>query len=259
LSIEHMNQLLKSVLFVGAHPDDETMLCGGTLALLARQGVQVHILCATRGEGGEVGEPPVCGRGELGAVREAELRCAARQLGATSVQFLGYVDPLVGPDEELYPFEADLDTLAGQVGKTIRKTRAEVVLSHGADGEYGHPAHQLLHHATRQAVEAAQRVYFYSFAARVRGIEDHVWNESEPAHLALDIRPWMDAKEAAALCHITQHALFKRRREAETVREVLRPVESFHRHLPPFEGHLDDPFADLLRAASAWMPTEADE
>jgi len=49
-----------NALAVFAHPDDETMLCGGTLALLAKEGWKVHYLCATRGEGGEVGDPPVC-------------------------------------------------------------------------------------------------------------------------------------------------------------------------------------------------------
>jgi len=49
-----------NVLAFFAHPDDETMLAGGILALLSRGGAQVHYLCATRGEGGEVGEPPVC-------------------------------------------------------------------------------------------------------------------------------------------------------------------------------------------------------
>lgn len=248
---------MKSVLVIGAHPDDETMLTGGTLALLSSQGIDVHILCATRGEGGELGDPPVCERSEVSVVRERELRCAAEQLGAASVRLLDYIDPLIGPDEELYPFEADFDTLAGQLRSAIRDVRADMVLTHGRDGEYGHPAHQLLHQATRFAVRYASRApLFYTFAAKVPGIEDHIWNESEPAHLALDVRPWLDAKEAAAQCHVTQHALFKRRRNAETIREVLRTTESFYRHHPPVnEGYPQDLFADLLRAAGAWMPS----
>lgn len=250
---------MRSVLVLGAHPDDETMLTGGTLALLSSQGVQVHILAATRGEGGELGDPPLCTREELGAVREAELRCAARALGAASVGFLGYVDPLVGPDEELYPFEADFDELVGQILVAIHDLRPDVVLTHGRDGEYGHPAHQLLHEATREAIsQTAHPPLFYSFAAKVSGIEDHIWNESDPAHLALDIRPWLDAKEHAALCHVTQHALFRRRHPGKTIRELLRTTEGFHRHHPPVEeGYPRDPFADLLRAAGAWVPSLA--
>ncbi len=241
---------------VGAHPDDETVFFGGTTALLTGQGTQVHLLCATRGEGGELGEPPVCDRAELGTVREHELRCAAQQLGMISVTLLGYVDPLVGPDEELYPFQANLDQLAQQIRSVIRQVGAELVITHGSDGEYGHPAHQLVHQATRLAVkQSSYNLLFYTFAAKVPGIEDHTWNESEPAHLVLDVRPWLDAKEAATLCHRSQHALFTRRRKAKTIREILRTNESFHRHVPAVEdGYPQDPFADLLRAAGAWTP-----
>ncbi len=248
--------MLKSALIVGAHPDDETILAGGTIALLASNGVHVHLVCATRGEGGELGDPPLCSREELGHIRERELRCAAQVLGVASVTLLGYVDPLIGPDEALYPFEADPHTLAGEIREAIRQTEADVVITHGSDGEYGHPAHRLLYQATFEAVRHSSRtISFYSFAASVPGIEDHLWNEGDPAHLVLDVRPWLDAKESAALCYATQHALFKRRRKAKTVREVLRTVESFHRHLPPVnEGYPHDPFADLLRAAGAWVP-----
>ncbi len=245
---------MKTVLVIGAHPDDETMLAGGTLALLSSQGWRVHILCATRGEGGESGDPPVCRREELAAVREQELRCAARALGAVGVQFMGYVDPPVGPDDELYPFEADFETLVGQICAAIGRTGADLVISHGSDGEYGHPAHRLLHQAVSEAISRLKPPpLFYTFAAAVPGIEDHIWNHSEIAHLALDIRPWLDVKEAAALCHRSQHALFMRRRRAETVREVLRTIESFRRHAPPVEGDSpDDAFAALLLAAGAW-------
>lgn len=246
-----------SILVLGAHPDDETMLAGGTLALLSSRGWQVHIVAATRGEGGEMGDPPICHREELGAIREQELRCAARALGAASVAFLGYVDPTVGPDEELYPFEADFGRLAGQIQATIREVRADVVLTHGQDGEYGHPAHRLVHEATAAAIaHLSDPPLFYTFAAHVTGIDDHLWNESDPAHLALDIRPWLDEKEAAAHCHLTQHPLFLRNHPNETVREALRKTETFHRHHPPLEPGepWHDPFADLLRAAGAWMP-----
>ena len=248
---------MQSILVLGAHPDDETMLAGGTLALLSRSGLQVHILAATRGEGGEIGDPPAGERASLGAIRERELRCAARALGAASVQFLGYVDPLVGPDDELYAFEADFDTLAGQVLHAIETLRADLVLTHGRDGEYGHPAHHLVHEAAAAAISSlSSPPLFYTFAATVPGFEDHLWNESDPAHLALDVRPWLDAKEAAAMCHLTQHALFLRNHPGQTIREALRTVESFHRQHPRLEpGEAPrDAFADLLRAAGAWVP-----
>lgn len=248
---------MQSVLVIGAHPDDETMLVGGTIALLTSSGVQVHILSATRGEGGEMGDPPLGPRKALGAIREQELRCAARALGASSVQFLGYVDPVVGPDDELYPFEADFDELVARIAGVIRSVQADVVLSHGSSGEYGHPAHRLVHRAVAEAIaRISDPPIFYSFAAELPGVEDRLWNESDPAHLALDIRPWLDQKEAAARCHVTQHPLFVRNHPGKTIREALRKIETFHRHHPPVESGepLHDPFADLLQAAGAWIP-----
>ena len=66
---------MRTLLAVLAHPDDETFRCGGMLALLARQGVRVQVLTASRGQAGSCGDPPVCRPEVLGTVREAELRC----------------------------------------------------------------------------------------------------------------------------------------------------------------------------------------
>ena len=66
------------------------MFCGGTLALLAKQGAAVNYLCATRGEGGELGEPPVCARDELGHARQGEMACAVKALGGRQLVFLDY-------------------------------------------------------------------------------------------------------------------------------------------------------------------------
>jgi LmbE family N-acetylglucosaminyl deacetylase len=251
---------MKTLLCIVAHPDDETITAAGTLALLTGQGIVAHIICATRGEGGELGQPPVCTREELPAVREAELRCAAQAIGASGVTFLDYVDPLIGQDEELFAFEADFDTLAAQLQALIRLHAPTLVLTHGGDGEYGHPAHILTHRAVRAALERlSDPPLLYTFAARVPNMEDHLWNQNEPAHLALDVRPWLDAKEAAAQCHKTQHALFMRKKNARTLRDALRTVEAYHCHLPRVEEGESprDAFADLLRAAGAWVPTHA--
>ena len=121
-----------NILAFFAHPDDETVFAGGALALLAGKGAQVHYLCATRGEGGETGEPSLCTQAELGEVREQELLCAVQALGGRSLTFLGYTDPRVGPEEELYPYTQDLTFLAGQVAATMRQFQADVLISHGS-------------------------------------------------------------------------------------------------------------------------------
>jgi len=65
-----------NILAFFAHPDDETMLGGGSLAWMATLGANLHCLCATGGEGGEMGEPPLCRREELGEIRRQETACA---------------------------------------------------------------------------------------------------------------------------------------------------------------------------------------
>ena len=81
-----------ALLAIFAHPDDETFRPGGTLALLARRGVGVHVLTATRGQAGSCGDPPLCSQEDLPAVRERELRCACAALGLEPPRLLDYLD-----------------------------------------------------------------------------------------------------------------------------------------------------------------------
>ena len=238
-----------------AHPDDETILAGGTLALLSRLGAHVHYLCATRGEGGETGEPPLCTEVELGAFRQNEMACAVEQLGGTSLAFLDYTDPRVGMDNQLFPYAEDLNALTHQVTEVVRQVEADAIITHGSNGEYGHPAHILTHKAVQAAVESMTNwnVRFYGVAA---SFPEHprprIANQDDPAHLILDITPVLEAKTLAALCHQTQHALFVRRASQEagrplSVPEVIQRLESLHRFSPPMDDGLEDELAQLMR------------
>lgn len=246
---------LRRVMFFGAHPDDETVMAGGTLALLAARGVRTHVVCATDGRGGEHGDQAHAATPEaLARVRREELACAVTALGVEELTLFGYADPVIGPGETLYGFEAAEETLVAQVVDLLRREAPDVVLSHGSDGEYGHPAHVQVHRAVRQAVEAhLPETVFYGVSALVPGSEDRLWNRSDFAHLALDITPWIERKHAAMLCHRTQHALFMRRRKLGTVREATRTIESFHRFWPPVAegGAPDDAFVRALLDAGA--------
>jgi N-acetyl-1-D-myo-inositol-2-amino-2-deoxy-alpha-D-glucopyranoside deacetylase len=82
----------RTLLAVLAHPDDESFGMGGTLALYASRGVDVYLVCATRGEVGEADEKHLKDFSSIGEMREAELRCAAGILGLKGVFFLGYRD-----------------------------------------------------------------------------------------------------------------------------------------------------------------------
>ncbi len=230
------------------------MLAGGTLALLAGEGVYVHYLSATRGEGGEAGEPPLIARDALGALREQETICAVKALGGASLDFLGYVDPLVGPEDTLYPYAAELDTLVAQVQSFIKKYQAGVVISHGSGGEYGHPAHRLTHQAALQAVTrlGEQAPLLYTTYAAFKGHpKPRLVNQEDKADLIVDVTHMLNAKVQAAQCHATQNALFVRRSSQEagralSVPEVIASLESFHRAYPPVEGPVQDDLASLL-------------
>ncbi len=239
---------------VVAHPDDETIFAGGTLAMLADEGFEVHIVSATRGEGGERGDPPLATREELGARRERELRCAAQALGAVAVHFLEYVDPTVGAEGQLFAYTEDLAGLSRRLARLLADLAPLLVITHGSNGEYGHPAHIVTH----QGVLAAHRhlrgrglePYLYTFSAAIPGCADPVFNAADPADVVVDVTPWMRLKAAAAECHRTQHPLFFRYHpQANHVLDLLRTQEGFHRVHPP--NGPDIPV--LLRHRATWF------
>jgi LmbE family N-acetylglucosaminyl deacetylase len=247
------------VLAAFAHPDDETILSGGTLAMLIDRGAEVHLLLATRGEGGELGEPPLIEQSSLGNVRENEVRCAAQLLGIEHIFFLNYIDPLVGEGDKLFPFDADFESLSQEIGAAILATNAQVVLTHGSNGEYGHPAHQLMHRASLfglQTVRGNANPLYSISASFPTHPRPRLANQDDPADFILDIEPWLDKKLEAAECHRTQGALFVRRSSKEAGRplslsQVLMRIESLHRAWPHPGKPIQDPMADFLRSHCA--------
>ncbi|MEN8173765.1 MAG: PIG-L deacetylase family protein [Chloroflexota bacterium] len=246
---------MKILVFV-AHPDDETVFTGGTLALLARAGGAVHYLLATRGEGGEMGEPQLCERSDLGQQREKEMRCAVQALGGSGLSFLDYIDPLAGEDDQLFPYTDDLENLTHQLVKHIQALKPVAFISHGSNGEYGHPAHRISHAAASRAVDALGDTapLFYTFSA---SFNEHprprLINKKDPAHIVVDVASAHHQKTNAALCHRSQNALFVRRSSKRagrplTIAEVLADVESLHRVYPPVKnGTVNDLIAQALQ------------
>jgi LmbE family N-acetylglucosaminyl deacetylase len=117
-----------------AHPDDESLGTGGVLAKYAAEGIETHLVTATRGERGWAGDPKDDpGLEALGKLREAELRCAAQSLGVRELNWLDYVD---GDLDQAIPSEA----VAKIVGH-FRRVRPQVVVTFGPEGAYGHPDH----------------------------------------------------------------------------------------------------------------------
>jgi LmbE family N-acetylglucosaminyl deacetylase len=142
-----MNGTLK-LLAVFPHPDDETLGLGSTLARYSAEGVETYLVCATRGERGWFdSEEPDPGLEEVGRIREAELRCAAEQIGLHEVCFLDYIDGDVD--------QAEPDEIIGKIVSHIRRIRPQVVVTFSPDGAYGHPDHIALSQFTNGALVCA--------------------------------------------------------------------------------------------------------
>lgn len=149
----------KKILVVLAHPDDESFGMGGTLAYYAQQGVEVHLVCATRGEVGEVSPEMLEGYDSIAQLRENELRCAAGTLGLTGVHFLEYRDSgMPGTQDNDHPkalVRAPVDEVASKITCHIREIRPDVVITFDPVGGYHHPDHIAIHKATVRAFYAA--------------------------------------------------------------------------------------------------------
>ncbi|MDO8491835.1 MAG: PIG-L family deacetylase, partial [Dehalococcoidia bacterium] len=152
-----MNQ--RTLLYVGAHPDDETFGLGGTLAYYAAAGVKVYCACATRGEAGSISPEHLRGFASPGDLRWAELKCAGEVLGLTDVIYLGYRDSgMPGSVDNKHPqalAAAPVEEVAGRVVKALREFRPQVVITSDPIGGYRHPDHIAIHDATVMAFHAA--------------------------------------------------------------------------------------------------------
>ncbi len=151
--------MTSTVLFVGAHPDDESFGPGGTLAEYALRGHRVVYVCATRGEAGSADAEFMHGFESVADMRTAELDAAAKALGLDEVVHLGYRDSgMPGSEANGHPdaqINAPLEEVAGRVTAVIRRLKPDVVFTFDPIGGYRHPDHIHIHRATVQAFQAA--------------------------------------------------------------------------------------------------------
>lgn len=145
-----------TLLAIFPHPDDETFSAGGIMAAARDLGDNVILVCATRGEAGESGNPSHDTPEALGQAREAELRAAMQILNVDDVRFLGYRDSgMEGSLEAQNPHafvQASVADAASRLAPMIRDIRPDTIVTFGEDGVYGHPDHIHLHHVVKQAV-----------------------------------------------------------------------------------------------------------
>lgn len=224
-----------NILVFFAHPDDETMLCGGLLAILSKSGHDVHYLSCTRGEGGECGIPPLCDQTKLGSLRELELTCAVDSLGGKSLQFLDYVDPLVGPENTLFSFTKDQGKLERELMDYLRANDIDLLITHGSNGEYGHPGHLTVFQAAQKIIQSEfpEMLWYTVQAYYDNSPKPHILNKADQADWVIDVSSVINEKIQAAFCHKSQHDLFVRRKSKElgksvTVAEVIQTEESYH-------------------------------
>jgi LmbE family N-acetylglucosaminyl deacetylase len=145
------NQL--KLLAVFAHPDDESMGMGGTLAKYSAEGVETYLVCASRGERGWFGlEGENPGFRALGELREKELACAGEKLGLKEIHFLDYID---GEVDQAEPLDA-----IGRIVTHIRSIQPQVVVTFPPDGAYGHPDHIAISQFTTAAIVCAADTSF---------------------------------------------------------------------------------------------------
>ena len=233
---------MASILAISAHPDDETLFAGGTLAMYVQKGHKVFILETTRGQGGEVGDPPLTTRENLAGFREQEARQAAKALGVDDIFFLPYIDPYMEINGIARRIDVPLKDFAEAIGNYVTRIQPDLVITHGSNGEYGHPQHIYTHQATRLALSNghSNRALLSWCAWYEPSDRERILNKDDRADILNDITPWRDIKVEAALCHRTQHAMFLRNSGAPSVPEMVWKTESFHVWQGPLPGELSD-------------------
>jgi len=211
----------RTVLGIFAHPDDEALACGGTLARLADAGCRVVVVCASHGEAGSISDPALVPDGDLGRVRIGELSDACAVLGASEVIVLDHPDGDLRWD--------DVPELHREIVALIGRYRPDAVITFAEDGLYWHLDHIGVHERTYTAVlslgAAAPPLYYVTMqrgvmrevveAARAKGgapsdssfwgiAADAFGDGANPPTFVIDVRDWAVRKLAALRCHRTQ-------------------------------------------------------
>jgi len=224
---------VERVLVVHAHPDDETITTGGTLATLVDAGASVTVVSCTRGELGEVIPDDLArlrdDEAALAVHREGEIAAALRELGVRDHRFLGDVgartpgleprvyrdsgmvwrsDGVAGPTDDLHPAAfcaAEFGEIVSDLSAVVDAVRPTVVVSYDDDGGYHHPDHV---RANRAAVRAA-RLAGVPYFAIVAGADEATGVEAEalrddPSVVTMDVRPVAPRVVAALRGYRTQ-------------------------------------------------------
>jgi LmbE family N-acetylglucosaminyl deacetylase len=224
---------MTTIVFVHAHPDDEAISTGGSMARAAADGHRVVLVVCTNGELGET--PDDLGEGEtLVDRRRAETERSAGHLGVQRIAWLGYRDSgMTGWEQNSDPrsfLQADLDEAAERLATVLREEQAGVVVMYDWHGAYGHPDHIQVHRVGHRAADRAgtpkRFEATYNRDVALAGMAEMVesgapeFQDFDPAgpaddgnpfgtpeseiHLAVDVSAFVAAKRAAITCHASQ-------------------------------------------------------
>jgi len=213
----------RTIVFLHAHPDDEAIFTGGTMARLADRGVRVVLVVATSGELGAINDSTDPHR--LPEQRRYETDLAADALGIDRVVFLGYRDSgLPGDPANDAPgsfFAADTEEVAREVAAILREEEAEAIVVYDAGGIYGHPDHVQVHRVGVRAAALADVATVYQATVDreyLHFVETHLVDHAGasvpglptigvPSVLVttmVDVRSHLDVKRAAIAAHASQ-------------------------------------------------------
>ena len=192
-----------------AHPDDE-FFCGGLLASISARSVPIHLVYWTRGEGGgSAGFRRFWGCFPAAwHPRTREAMKAAALLGATSLSFLGGIDPVPAPDLRA-PVEEPAEVV-GKLAKLCAQHAPEIIVTHGSDGDYGHPAHRKLHGIAREFAATAPAIGLLTFNAAGTGVAPCKFvNASDPADFVLNAGLYLEVKRNIVRAHDSQKGVLE--------------------------------------------------
>jgi len=220
---------MATVTFFHAHPDDEAIATGGTMADLADQGHRVVLVTATRGELGEIPEGLLDPGETLTERRAAELAEACRILGVARQAFLGYLDSGMAGDaanDRTGSFaSADVDEAAAALATILVEEGSDVLVIYDEHGGYDHPDHVQVHRVGMAAADRAatpvvymatmNRDFFRTLSTLVEqsdwqppeGTTDGLDTMGEPASrltTEVDVTAWIEAKREAMRAHASQ-------------------------------------------------------
>jgi LmbE family N-acetylglucosaminyl deacetylase len=212
-----------------AHPDDESIATGGTMAMAAAAGHRVVLVCATKGEHGEVTEGYLSPGETLGERRVAETHASAAVLGVSVVEFLGYTDSgMMDTPENSLPgsfWSCDVEEAAERLASILRRESCDVLTVYDSNGNYGHPDHIQVHRVGVRAAELAgvERVYEATvnrtrMVQRLRELaergelpgdapqEDDIQLGVDESELTtcVDVSAWLEVKRASMRAHASQ-------------------------------------------------------